>query len=116
MISLWLLNTSFLLVSQLLLLLINVVYGALVISLPFVTAIPTAGRYLYAIWVIVIYACISGNFVVLPVGISKAFGHKYFASNNGIVFSAFVSKSDMDTAQNDTCNMSLLSFRRLAVS
>ncbi len=70
--------------------LINVFYGALMLSFPFVSAIPMAGRYLYAIWVVLLFVCISGNFVLIPFGVSRAFGHVYFASNYGIVFSALV--------------------------
>uniref|UniRef100_A0A5K3FB10 Oxalate:formate antiporter n=1 Tax=Mesocestoides corti TaxID=53468 RepID=A0A5K3FB10_MESCO len=68
---------------------LNVFYGFILVTLPYIPSIPGAGKQLYAIWVILTFICIAGNFVLLPFGISRAFGHKYFAANYGIVFSAF---------------------------
>ncbi|KAL5969258.1 hypothetical protein TSMEX_003018, partial [Taenia solium] len=70
---------------------LNLFYGVILITLPFIPPIPVAGKYLYALWVSFVYFCVAGNFVLLPFGISRAFGHKHFAANYGIVFSAFVS-------------------------
>ncbi|BHF83955.1 hypothetical protein SprV_0902710400 [Sparganum proliferum] len=67
----------------------NLFYCVVLITFPFVSAAPVAGRYLYAIWTIFMFICIGGNFVLLPFGISRAFGHKYFATNYGMVFTAF---------------------------
>ncbi|KAM3174724.1 hypothetical protein ACTXT7_009957 [Hymenolepis weldensis] len=68
---------------------LNCFYGIILITLPFIPSITTAGKYLFAIWVVCIYLCVAGNFVFIPFGISRAFGHKYFAANYAIVFSAF---------------------------
>ncbi|VDL91899.1 unnamed protein product [Schistocephalus solidus] len=68
----------------------NFFYCALLITFPFVSVVSAAGRYLYAIWMILMFICIGGNFVLLPFGVSRAFGQKYFAINYGIVFTAVV--------------------------
>ncbi|VDN19017.1 unnamed protein product [Dibothriocephalus latus] len=67
----------------------NLFYSAVLITFPFVSRAPAAGPYLYAIWTVLMFICIGGNFVLLPFGISSAFGHKYFATIYGIVFAAF---------------------------
>ncbi|VDL19814.1 unnamed protein product [Hymenolepis diminuta] len=69
---------------------LNCFYGIILITLPFIPSIATAGKYLFAVWVVCIYLCVAGNFVFIPFGISRAFGHKYFAANYAIVFSAFL--------------------------
>ncbi|VDO13558.1 unnamed protein product [Rodentolepis nana] len=69
---------------------LNCFYGITLITLPFIPSIPTAGKYLFAVWVVCIYLCVAGNFVFIPFGISRRFGHKYFAANYAIVFSAFL--------------------------
>ena len=79
-----------LLIFQVPLICLNLLYSVVLITLPFIPPIPTAGKYLYAVWVILIYLCVAGNFIMLPLGISRAFGHKFFAANYGLVFSAFV--------------------------
>nr|CDS22224.1 oxalate:formate antiporter [Echinococcus granulosus] len=68
---------------------LNLFYGVILITLPFIPPLPVTGKYLYALWVSLIYFSVAGNFVLLPFGISRAFGHKHFAANYGIVFSAF---------------------------
>ncbi|KAM7534695.1 hypothetical protein Aperf_G00000107349 [Anoplocephala perfoliata] len=69
---------------------LNCFYGIILITLPFITPIPVAGKYLYALWIVFLYLNISGNFVLLPFGVSRAFGHKHFAANYSLVFSAFL--------------------------
>ncbi|KAM7534661.1 hypothetical protein Aperf_G00000107328 [Anoplocephala perfoliata] len=70
---------------------LNCFYGIILITLPFITTIPVAGKYLYAVWTVLLFLNISGNFVILPFGVSSAFGYKYFALNYSLIFSAFVS-------------------------
>ncbi|EUB55128.1 Oxalate:formate antiporter [Echinococcus granulosus] len=72
---------------------LNLFYGVILITLPFIPPLPVTGKYLYALWVSLIYFSVAGNFVLLPFGISRAFGHKHFAANYGIVFSAFHNRS-----------------------
>nr|VZI16978.1 unnamed protein product [Spirometra erinaceieuropaei] len=72
-------------------LLINsLVYAVALTTFPFVMAVKTAGRYLYAIWAILLQYNIGGYFVLLPFAVSRAFGNKHFATNYGIVFTSFI--------------------------
>ncbi|KAL7054944.1 hypothetical protein AAHC03_024423 [Spirometra sp. Aus1] len=68
----------------------NLVYSILLVTFPFVITVPTTGRYLYAIWVMLMHSCIGGFFVLMPLAVSRTFGGKYFASNYGLLFTAFV--------------------------
>ncbi|BHF83956.1 hypothetical protein SprV_0902710500 [Sparganum proliferum] len=71
----------------------NLLYSILLATFPFVITVPTAGRYLYAIWVMLMHSCIGGFFVLMPLAVSRTFGDKYFVSNYGLLFTAFVSRN-----------------------
>ncbi len=66
-------------------------WGLLMIGLPFATHVPTAGRYIFAAIVLMLFICIAGLYVMIPVSTGRLFGSAYFPANFGIVFSAMVS-------------------------
>ena len=46
------------------------------------------GEWMFMIWVCCMYACIGGAFALLPTYTDDCFGHKYFGSNYGMVFTS----------------------------
>ncbi|VDL98936.1 unnamed protein product [Schistocephalus solidus] len=67
------------------------VWAILLFSFPYVGAIPTVGKALYALWVCTLFLSLSGVFVLMPAATGRIFGPVYMAVNYGMVFSAFVS-------------------------
>ena len=49
-----------------------------------------AGEWMYFIWVCLMFGTFCGNFALFPTATAKAFGHKYFTINYGMVFSSQV--------------------------
>lgn len=52
-----------------------------------------AGKWMYVIWVCLIFGTFCGNFALFPTATAKAFGQKYFTVNYGMIFSSQVSQS-----------------------
>lgn len=46
------------------------------------------GEWMFMVWVCCMYACIGGAFALLPTYTDDCFGHKYFGSNYGMVFTS----------------------------
>ncbi|VDK31523.1 unnamed protein product [Dibothriocephalus latus] len=67
------------------------VWALLLFTFPYVGAIPTVGKGLYALWVCILFLSLSGVFVLMPAATCRIFGSTYMAVNYGMIFSAFVS-------------------------
>ena len=52
-----------------------------------------AGKWMYVIWVCLIFGTFCGNFALFPTATAKAFGQKYFTVNYGMIFSSQVRES-----------------------
>ncbi|VDD77250.1 unnamed protein product [Mesocestoides corti] len=71
--------------------LVNVIYAAVLASLPYIPWIAGSGRYLYGVWITVMFLCVGGNFLLISVGVTARLGLRHFAENYGIVYTARVS-------------------------
>ncbi len=66
-------------------------WAIILFTFPHVVAVETGGMAIYAIWVCLLFLCLSGVFVLMPAATRRIFGPVYMAVNYGMVFSAFVS-------------------------
>ena len=46
------------------------------------------GKWMFMVWVCMLYFCVGGLFAVLPTYTDSCFGHKYFGTIYGMVFTA----------------------------
>lgn len=67
------------------------VWTAILFTFPYVVAVKSGATVIYAIWVCLLFLCLSGVFVLMPAATGRIFGPIYMAVNYGMVFSAFVS-------------------------
>jgi hypothetical protein len=56
----------------------------------FIAADLLQSKTFFVVWVILIYTTFCGNFALLPVGTSQAFGHAYHGLNYGLVYTSTV--------------------------
>ncbi|CAL8075693.1 unnamed protein product [Calicophoron daubneyi] len=69
-------------------------WATFLISFPHLSHLEgTTLKVLYALWVCILFVCISGVFSMMPAATSNLFGPKYMAINYGLVFNAFVAGS-----------------------
>ena len=69
---------------------INVLYATVLVSLPYITWLPVAGRACYAIWIPLLFSCVAGNTTIAPFAVIRSMGRRHVASIYGVVFSASV--------------------------
>ncbi|VDD79731.1 unnamed protein product [Mesocestoides corti] len=65
-------------------------WAAILFSFPYIVAVEVGAMAFYAIWVCLLFLCLSGVFVLMPAATGRIFGPVYMAVNYGMVFSAFV--------------------------
>uniref|UniRef100_A0A5K3EIK2 MFS domain-containing protein n=1 Tax=Mesocestoides corti TaxID=53468 RepID=A0A5K3EIK2_MESCO len=64
-------------------------WAAILFSFPYIVAVEVGAMAFYAIWVCLLFLCLSGVFVLMPAATGRIFGPVYMAVNYGMVFSAF---------------------------
>ncbi|KAL5106066.1 Monocarboxylate transporter 12 [Taenia crassiceps] len=64
-------------------------WAVILFTFPYVVAIKTGSMATYAVWVCLLFLCLSGVFVLMPAATGRIFGPTYMAVNYGMVFSAF---------------------------
>ncbi|CUT99000.1 oxalate:formate antiporter [Echinococcus multilocularis] len=64
-------------------------WATILFTFPHVVAIKTGSMAIYAVWVCLLFLCLSGVFVLMPAATSRIFGPTYMAVNYGMIFSAF---------------------------
>uniref|UniRef100_A0A5K3FW40 MFS domain-containing protein n=1 Tax=Mesocestoides corti TaxID=53468 RepID=A0A5K3FW40_MESCO len=87
--------------------LVNVIYAAVLASLPYIPWIAGSGRYLYGVWITVMFLCVGGNFLLISVGVTARLGLRHFAENYGIVYTARIPASIISAAILSSVNTQL---------
>eukprot|EP00108_Taenia_solium_P011704 TsM_000498800 transcript=TsM_000498800 gene=TsM_000498800 len=65
-------------------------WAIILFTFPYVVAIKTGSMATYAVWVCLLFLCLSGVFVLMPAATGRIFGPTYMAVNYGMIFSAFL--------------------------
>nr|CDS25341.1 oxalate:formate antiporter [Hymenolepis microstoma] len=64
-------------------------WAIILFTFPYIGQIQTGSMVIYAIWVSLLFLCLSGNFVLMPGATSRLFGPDYMAVNYGMIFTGF---------------------------
>ncbi|VDN99003.1 unnamed protein product [Rodentolepis nana] len=67
-----------------------ITWAIILFTFPYIVQVQTGSMVIYAIWVSLLFLCLSGTFVLMPGATSRVFGPDYMAVNYGMVFTGFV--------------------------